>query len=215
MTSFAHLSRRWLCLGLVALLSGCSGLRLIDSEVTSFARWQGGPAGVSGAPGTAYRFERLPSQQQSAQPGSEMSQDQLEAVAIQALARRGLVHRPVAPLLSVQLSMTRVLQPGSYGGGLGSGLYGGTGVSLGTGTGGSFIGLSVPVMRYDPPLFLRELSVVMRDSRNHAVVYETRARHTGPWGDAQAIWPAMLEAALSGFPNPPQGTRRVNVEIPR
>jgi len=215
MTSLICLSRRWLCLGLVALLAGCSGLRVIDSDVTTFSRWQGS----DGAPGTTYRFERLPSQQQAPQVASEMSQDQLEAIAVQALARRGLVHRPDAPLLTVQLGMASVRQPGiyggPYGGAFGGGLYGGPGVSLGTGTGGNFIGLSFPVMRYDPPIYLRELSVVMRDSRSHAVVYETRARHTGPWGDAQAIWPAILEAALSGFPNPPQGTRRVNVEIAR
>jgi hypothetical protein len=29
------------------------------------------------------------------------------------------------------------------------------------------------------------------------------------------LLPAMLDAALSSFPNPPQGPRRVNVQIPR
>lgn len=182
-------------------------MRLVDNDVTSYARWQG----ASGAPGTTYRFERLPSQQ-ALQPGpSEMSQDQLEAIAIQKLERLGLVHQPDAALLTVQLGMTAVVQPASYG----QGLFGGPGVSLGTGSGGSFIGLSFPVMRYEPPLYMRELSVVMRDSRNHAVQYETRARHSGIWSDGRAVWPAMLDAALNGFPNPPAGARRVNVEIPR
>lgn len=186
-------------------------MRLIDSDVTTFTRWQGGPAAVSGAPGTTYRFERLPSQQALSNGPWEVSQDQLEAKAVQVLQRYGLVQRPDAPRLIVQIGITSVVQPGGYG----SGFYGGTGVSLGTGTGGSFIGLSFPIMRSEPPLYIRELSLVMRDSISHAVVYETRARHSGVWGDARAIWPAMLEAALTGFPNPPQGARRVNVEIPR
>lgn len=201
-----------LCLLLwLVLLTGCGSMRLVDNDVTSFARWQAAQGPVTGAPGSTYRFERLPSQERLPPMGSELGQDQLEAVARQALERRGLVLQPDAALLTVQVGMTSVVQPGGYG----SSMYGGPGVALGTGTGGSFIGLSFPVMRYDPPVYLRELSLVLRDSRNNAVVYETRARHSGPWADARAIWPAMLEAALNGFPNPPAGTRRVNVEIPR
>lgn len=207
MHSLICLSRRLLLLAAVGVLAGCSGMRLVDNEVTSFAHWQG----AGGTPGTTYRFERLPSQQAQAPSPYDLSQDQLEALVTQKLEALGLVHRPDAALLTVQVGMTSVLQPGSYG----QGLYGGTGVSLGTGTGGSFIGLSFPVMRYDPPLYLRELSLILRDSRSHAVVYETRARHSGIWSDGRAIWPAMLDAALNGFPNPPAGPRRVNVEIPR
>ena len=201
-----------LCLPLVlALLAGCGSMRLVDNDVSSFARWQAAQTAVTGAPGSTYRFERLPSQERLPPLGHELGQDQLEAAAQQALERRGLVFKPEAALLTVQVGMTSVVQPGGYG----SGLYGGPGVALGTGTGGSFIGLSFPVMRMEPPVYLRELSLVVRDSRNNAVVYETRARHSGPWGDARAIWPAMLEAALDGFPNPPAGMRRVKVEIPR
>jgi hypothetical protein len=47
------------------------------------------------------------------------------------------------------------------------------------------------------------------------VLYETRATHDGIWADARAVLPAMLAAALQGFPVPPAGTRRVNIEIPR
>jgi len=46
-------------------------------------------------------------------------------------------------------------------------------------------------------------------------VFESRASHDGPWSDSQAVVPAMLDAALQGFPNPPSGTRQVGVEIPR
>ena len=34
-------------------------------------------------------------------------------------------------------------------------------------------------------------------------------------GDDAAVLPAMFEAALSGFPNPPTGVRRIDIEIPR
>jgi hypothetical protein len=67
----------------------------------------------------------------------------------------------------------------------------------------------------EPPYFKRELSIVMRDLRTNQVVFETRALHDGVWGDTLAVLPAMLDSALSGFPQPPAGTRRINVEIPR
>jgi len=46
-------------------------------------------------------------------------------------------------------------------------------------------------------------------------VFETRATHDGPWADSAQILPAMLAAALQGFPHPPAGVRRVDIEIPR
>lgn len=192
-----------------ALLTACAGLRRIDSEVSTFTRWAGA-SGISGAPGTTYRFERLPSQEGPAPVAGELSQDQLEAAARQVLERRGLVHAPDAALLIVQLGRTRVVQPAGYGG-----WNEGPGVMLGAGTAGSFIGLSFPLIRHEPPLFVRELSLVMRDSRSNAVLYETRARHSGSWDHSTAIWPAMLEAALEGFPQPAQAVRRVKVEVPR
>ncbi len=189
----------------LALLAGCSGLRLVDNEVQSHTRWQAKPA----EPGNTYRFERLPSQQV---PGAqfEPSQDQLEAMAQSALAKLGLVHLPEAALFTVQVSATTILQPG-----YGSPWPGVPVVSIGAGTAGSHIGMAFPMMRYEPPLYIREVQLILRDSRSREVVYETRARHSGVWSDARALMPAMLDAALSGFPNPPTGPRRVNVQIPR
>ena len=183
-------------------LAGCSAMRLVDNEVSSLARWSPEP------PGSTYRFERLPSQQ-GLQARGEPAQEQLEAMAREVLARRGLVHHPEAAVLTVQLSATTVVQPGY------SGWPGWPAVSVGAGTAGSHIGMAFPMMRYEPPLYIREVQFLIRDSRSYAVVYETRARHSGIWSDAQAVLPAMMEAALSSFPNPPQGPRRVNVEIAR
>ena len=38
---------------------GCSTTRVLENEVTAFYNWNAAPP----TPGTAYRFERLPSQQ--------------------------------------------------------------------------------------------------------------------------------------------------------
>lgn len=197
----------------LTLLAGCSGMRVVDSDVTSFAQWPG--AAPEPAQAATYRFERLPSQSVGA-PAGLLSQDELETMTRMALARYGLVNNPTAPALNVQVgASTREVR--RYNNGFGPAFGGG--VSLGTGTAGSFIGLSFPLGGmgglYDSPSYLHELSVVMRDARSNAVVYETRASHTGIWGDTRAIYPAMLDAALQGFPRPPLGTRRVNVEIPR
>lgn len=193
-----------------ALLTACGGMRLVDTDVTAFAVWPISPP----ATGTAYRFERLPSQQPQAGQTlgrSEMSQDQLEAAAQTVLGRYGLVNNPGAATLDVQVSGTSYLSQPGYN----NGFYGGSGVSIGGGTGGGFVGFSVPLMRMEPTLYNRELAVIIRDSRTRAVVFETRARHNGIWGDSQVVFPAMLDAAMQGFPRPPAGPRRVNVEVPR
>jgi len=67
----------------------------------------------------------------------------------------------------------------------------------------------------DRPNYWREVRLLLREKGSQTVVYETRASHDGPWSDGNAIWPAMLDAALQGFPQPPAGERRVSIEIPR
>ncbi len=197
----------------LTVLAGCSGMRVVDTDVTSFAQWPGGAAGP--AQGASYRFERLPSQSAGNTAGT-LPQDELETMTRFALSRYGLVNNPTAPSLNVQVgASTRMAR--RYNNGFGPAFGGG--VSLGTGTAGSFIGLSFPLGGmgglYDSPSYLHELSVIMRDASSNAVVYETRASHSGIWGDTRAVYPAMLDAALQGFPRPSAGTRRVNVEIPR
>ena len=192
------------------LVTGCSGLRVIDTDVTSFALW----SGAAPAPGASYRFERLPSQQllPARSLGMELPQDQLEVLARAALEKVGLVNNPADAAFDVQVSASsRLVQRRAYDGRF----MGGPAVAVGGGTAGGFVGFSMPIMVYEPPLYLREVSLVLRDTRSHAVLYETRATHDGIWADARAVLPAMLAAALQGFPVPPAGTRRVNIEIPR
>ena len=202
------------------LLNACSGLRLVDNDVVSFAQW---PNAAPPRPGSSYRFERLPSQQSALPPGGisgmELSQDQLEAIARTALDKVGFLNNPTSAAFNVQVSTsTRYAQRFPYNGsafGGGFGGFGGTGFSLGASNAGSFIGFSFPLGSYESPLYLREVSILIRDLRSNAVVYESKATHSGVWSDGQRVLPAMFEAALQGFPSPPTGPRRINIEIPR
>ena len=194
---------------LAFFMTGCSTVRLVDSDVTAFYRWSAAPP----APGTPYRFERLPSQQTFA-----AQQDQLESLTRNALSRVGLDLNPTIARYSVQVVVnTLVLDRGFYGGpGYGGFGYPMTGVFLGGGNRGASLGLGMSFpLRFPDPYFKRELSLLMRELSTGQVVFETRAVHDGVWSDTLAVLPAMLDAALMGFPQPPPGTRRVNVEIPR
>ena len=185
-----------------AWLAGCSSVRLIDSDVTAFSAWTATPP----APGTPYRFERLPSQ---FQPPGYLQQDRIEAIARTSLARVGMDLAPETARFSVQLVLnTQVLErlPDD---GL---LLGGPGVFFGAGNRGASFGLSFPI-RFAEPYYKRDVTLLVRELATQKVVFETRALHDGPWGDSLAILPAMLDAALQGFPQPPSGTRRVNSEI--
>ena len=55
----------------------------------------------------------------------------------------------------------------------------------------------------------------LRELPSNRVVYETHARNSGPYNISADILPVMFQAALQGFPNPPAGERRVDIEIPR
>lgn len=210
----------WLALGCAFLLSACSGMRVVDNDVASFAQWSGN---ATPAPGSSYRFERLPSQQvtlpQTGMSGMEMTQNELEAIARRALDKAGWQNNPLVAAFNVQVSASmRYAQRFPYNNGPaygGFGGFGGTGVSVGGGSAGSFIGFSFPFGMAEPPLYMRDVSIVIRDAVSNAVVFESRATHSGIWNDPRSVLPAMFEAALQGFPTPPAGARRINIEIPR
>ena len=181
-------------------LTACSGMRVIDSDVTAFSAWTAAPP----APGTRYRFERLPSQQ-----SINAQQDRIEALATTSLSKVGMALSPADARYSVQVFLvTEIVQrypePG----------FGGPGVSIGGGSRGSSVGLSFPI-GFGDQYYKRTVSILMRELSTQKVVFETRALHDGPFGDAFAVLPAMLDSALVGFPQPPAGKRRINVEIPR
>lgn len=187
------------------LLAGCSTVRLVDSDVTAFSSWKSTPPG----PGTPYRFERLPSQQ-----AMGPAQDALEQVARTSLAKVGMEFNPAAARYSVQVTaQTLVVERFPYSAYDGFG-YGGPGVFLGGGSRGASVGLSFP-MRFPELWYKRDVTILMRDLGSQQVVFESRALHDGVWSDTAAVLPAMLDSALLGFPQPPAGVRRVNIEIPR
>ena len=194
-------------LTLALLLGGCSGMRVVESQV----RATPASAGQAIEAGARYRFERLPSQT------DPVETDSVEAIAEAELSEVGLVHDDAAARYSVQIT-TRMQ---SYtvddwgrpydGGHLGGSIVIGTGGAI-YGPGG-MVGMG---MRMPPSTQYRhEVTLLLRDLHSNQVVYETRATHEGPWSDRYNILRAMLAAALKDFPHPPAGSRRVKVEIPR
>ena len=180
-------------------LAGCAGVRLIDSQVNSFA-----PQPI--AAGASYQFERLPSQ--AAKPES---QDKLEALTQQALANVGLMQKDGAAL-RVQVSAVQRQETTSLDGGLQLGL--GMGWVFGNGSiGVGHRGVLFPGLD-SQTIYWRQVSLIIRDAGG-TVVFESHASNEGIWSDSVAVLAAMLDAALDGFPTPPSGVRRVPIEIPR
>lgn len=199
--------QRWLTLlalaSLAALLSGCAGMRIVDSDVRAFSADRGVEL-----PAT-YRFERLPSQQARAD-----FQDRLEAIAQAEMAKVGMLRDDVAPRYSVLIELQMARDPRApwddppfWGG-----LYQRSIVVLPS---GGVVYVPMVAMQVDMPYYRREVHLLVRRLSDGVLVFESRANHDGRWRDDAAVLPAMFEAALSGFPNPPTGVRRVDIEIPR
>ena len=186
---------------------GCSTTRVLENEVTAFYNWNAAPP----TPGTAYRFERLPSQQVI---GAQ--QDYVEERARTALAKVGMQMNPATARYSVQVRVsTQVIERLPYDGAGYDGFgFATPGVFLGGGSQGAAFGLSFP-MRFSEPYYRRELTLLMSDLGTHQVVFETRALSDGVQGETLSVLSAMLDAALRSFPQPPPGLYRVNVQIPR
>lgn len=226
--SWAGLFR--ICTAALALLalSGCASVFLVDNQVRSYARWADRPTppGAS-APVTipqapqVFRFARLPSQQDNR---SGAGQDELEKLATLSLAKVGWTPAAagVTAPWTVEVSAATLRLPrapwespydGYWGGGFGPG-FGFPGrdyVVTGTGQ----IIYAPLFLRMETPYYQREVSLVIRHAASGRVVYETRAAHDGRWNSSNALWLAMLDAALRDFPAPPEGLRQVNIEVPR
>ena len=149
------------------------------------------------AAGATYRHERLLSQ--AAQP----RQAELEANADALLSQAGLRRDDANPRLSLQVTNTQDAPIGGpyWGGGpsVGVGVSGGSG-----GRGGIGIGLGFPIGGFGGPPSTQRVDVLLRDLGNGQVVYQSQAS-----GDSGANPVALLQAALSGFPNAAPGTRQV------
>lgn len=183
------------------LFAGCAATRMIDTEVKSFA-------GATPVPRNAtYRFERLPSQEGS------MDQNVVESMATKALAKAGPLLTKDDPAYSVQVNLQIVRLPRDprYDPWMsGYGPLGRVGVQMGVGR----FGYGGMGMYSETPWYRNSVHLVMRELVSSTVAFESTAVFESPWPDSINIVPVMLEAALQGFPAPPQGPRVVSLELP-
>jgi hypothetical protein len=199
MVSFGKSLRWWLVAAAAVVLSGCASTYLLDNQVQSFSQLGALPAQPT------YRFERSLSQQ------VDPTQQALEALADPALHKVGFRRDDAAPRYSVQVGARTVRTLSPYADPWGPWGWGGWGVGFG---GRHFgFGLGGPWPRTDSYWFHREVSVVVRELASNKVVYETHAINDGPWFDNRTVLPAMFDAAMQGFPNPPAGPRRVDIQV--
>lgn len=198
----AGAAKRWVTGVVVAaagvVLSGCALPRMIDTDVQSFA------AASPIAPGSTYRFERLPSQVTMAS-----RHDAVEAMADASLAKVGLVRNDAQALYSVQveLGVTQfyreprlpMIHERPWRTPDGKVVY-------------PPLRMSIP----ESPWYSYTVHLLMREVATAQVAYETTANFQGPWSDGGNLVPIVIDAALQGFPTPPAGPRKVLTElIPR
>ena len=194
-----NVARTLTAIGLAQTLSACSIPRMIDSQVQSFV-------GTAGAEQSAtYRFERLPSQQ--SQPEI---QERVEAMAKVALQRVGLTLATPADSqarysIQVEVQVAQFQPPPRRSTHLIAPFVNADGSPA----------YSPLLFLSEPPWYIHTAHLVMRDTQNGQVAYETSGRFEGPWSDSATLWPVVLESALQGYPHPPQGVRTVTIELPR
>ena len=206
MNKLLHTTTTVLLSAALLALGGCAaGPRMIDSDVQTFVS---GPAPVRPA---LYRFERLPSQSNAS------TQDQIEALARVALAKVGLTPAPLvsgavigtaaaAPAaryaVQVGLQISAIISPYEHM----SHDFWGRHADRRLG-----VGFGMPI----EPIWRRHaVRILLRDSVSGQLVYETSASFDGPWVDSANLLPAILDAALQGYPKPPTGLRKVVIELP-
>lgn len=187
--------RTWRLPALVALaaaLTGCSLPRMIDSDVQSFA---GASAPVSPAD---FRFERLPSQQNSS------AQDTVENLTQEALERVGVMRNDASGryLVMVGLGVDNIRNPH----------YRPPRSRFIRGADGRLYEDRSLTPDIEVPWYRHRVHLTLRDSTTSQVAYETTAVFDGPWRDTLNLLPPMLEAALKDYPMPVQ--RKVVVELP-
>jgi hypothetical protein len=178
----------------------------VDNQVKSHAQW---PSSANLAGHVRYEFERLPSQ---SQPPAATTQAELEGLAAAALARSGWHAAPPPVAWRVQVSArTDTLPRAPW-----EDPRDAMAPRLALGVHGGGAGLRLQGLRWaEQPYHVRTVTVVVRDAAEGRVAFESSALHEGRWNDTPALWQAMMDAALAGFPHSPAGPRQIDVDIPR
>ena len=180
------------------LLGGCATVSTVESDVQSFS---GAPTPVQ--PG-AFRFERLPSQDQDARQSAL-----LEGMAQTALEKAGFSRNDAAARYSVQIgagtSEAVLAYPDPF--------FGRFAWSFGRPRpwhGRHFYAAPWP----DRELYITRVRLEIRELGTGKVVYESTATNEESWFNANRILPALFQAVLADFPSPPKGVRKVIVKLP-
>ena len=185
-----------------ALLTACSGVRTVQSDVQSYSTLQQLPS-----PPT-YRLQLLPSQQAQAAalaPVVAQAQASLAGVGLQRDDAHGTLVAQIAA--QARYIPDSWLLPGSP-----YNPYGGLGGAFGGGFGWGLRGGMV-WRDTGPSLHYRAVQLTLRDVGTGQVVYETSAKYEDVWVDDAVIYRMLFDAALSGFPQPPAGPRTVNAVV--
>lgn len=195
---------------IATVMTGCAtGPRTVDADVRTSAAQPPGNAVLQGA---RYRFERAPL------VAGELAPEKLEAMAERALARVGAARDEAQARVSVQVSgivsaYWRDDWGGPYGGLSNPRIALGLGVGRGWHGGGIGFGFGMPLWDSSVPAYVSEVSLLMRDLGTGQIVYDTRARHDGPWHDTDSVLAALFVAALEGYPQPASPARHVGVPL--
>ncbi len=186
------------------LVAGCSGLRSVASDVTSFGEW---PAERKPA---SYAFDRLPSQQARA-----AETERLENAARPALEKAGFTPAAEGAKADVlvQVGARLARSDAYYPWGDPFWWNGGFGYYRGGPWRGPTWGFSArfPITpRYD-----REVAVLIRDRASNKPLFEAHASNDGTSGLDSETLGAMFEAAMTDFPRLGVNPRRVVVTVQR
>jgi len=183
-----------------SLLGGCSGVRTVSSDVTSYGDW---PAERKPA---SYAFDRLPSQQAQA-----AETERLEAAARPAVEKAGFSAAPEgqSPDVLVQVG-ARTTRSDRYVWDDPIWWRGSFGYWRHSPWPGPAWGMSA---RYDVPRYEREVAVLLRDRGSGKPLFEAHASSESGSGLDNATLQALFEAALMDFPRLGVNPRRVVITV--
>ena len=183
-------------LGLFSLLvlGGCATTRVIDSEVRSFA------GSTPPTQPASYRFERLPSQDLQAP-----AQERLETIAQPLLERVGLRKAVTEPqyALIMTASVEAIENP----------TFSRSWKRQQWLDRDGFMRLPSMGLMLEQPWHRYSVTLLLRDIASGQTVFESTAQHIGPWSDTQQLFPAVIRAALSDYPNAQPQLHPVFIEV--